>query len=221
MGEGYYGQVFSVENNLFKWSKCAIKKMKFKIDKEKNLLKELENFFIVYNFRYYSTNIIQLFDLWLENNESEESLTLYIQMELCDKTLEQFIKVLQNDSKLFRDETLTLLGYYITCDIFKQILFGVNYLHTRKPPILHMDLQSGNVLLRKGNHGIEVKIGDFGLAKICEFVQKSQTITSKRNSNYKSSNVLSNSSYSTRDDIHSLGRIMNELFSFDTNRYSI
>jgi serine/threonine protein kinase len=84
------------------------------------------------------SNILQLYDLWLENNEkteneSEESLTLYIQMELCDKTLEQFIKELQNDSKLFRLKKLTLLGYYIACYIFKEILKGVNYLHTKKP----------------------------------------------------------------------------------------
>jgi serine/threonine protein kinase len=71
---------------------------------------------------------------------------------------------------------------------------------------------------------IEVKIGDFGLAKICELAKISQKITSKRvskHSNYKSSNVLSSGSYSTRDDIYSLGKIMEKLFSIDTNRLSL
>jgi serine/threonine protein kinase len=48
-----------------------------------------------------------------------------------------------------------------------------------------MDLHLGNVLLRKDNHGIKVKLADFGLAKIYEFAQKSQSITSKRSFNYK------------------------------------
>jgi serine/threonine protein kinase len=228
LGEGYYGQVFRVEND--RNEEYAIKKMKFTIDNEENLLKELQNFFIVNNLNYSTRNILQLNGLWLQNNQtleykSEQSLTLYMQMELCDKTLEEFIKELQNDLKLFRLKTLTLLGYYIACHIFKEILFGVNYLHTRKPPILHMDLHSGNILLKKryiyhysDRYEVDVKIGDFGLAKICEFAQKLQTITSKRSLNYKSS---SNGSYSTRDDIYRLGEIMNELFSIDTNRYLI
>jgi alpha-tubulin suppressor-like RCC1 family protein len=228
LGEGYYGQVFRVENDQNE--EYAIKKMKFTIDNEDNILKELQNFFIVNNLNYSTRNILQLNGLWLENNQtldnkSEESLTLYMQMELCDKTLEEVIKELKNNSNLFRNKTLTLLGYYIACHIFFEILFGVNYLHTRKPQILHKDLHSGNILLKKryiynysDRYEVDVKIADFGLAKICEFAQKSQTIRSKRSPNYKSS---SNGSYSTRDDIYSLGEIMNELFSIDTNRYSI
>jgi serine/threonine protein kinase len=86
-----------------------------------------------------------------------------------------------------------------------------------------MDLHSGNILLKRGNgNRIKVKIADFGLAKVYELAQKSQTITSKRSSNrsqYRSPNVLSNGSYTTNDDIYSLGIIMDELFSVHTNRY--
>jgi serine/threonine protein kinase len=140
------------------------------------------------------TNFLQLQDIWIENNgkvekESEEILSLYMQMELYDKTLEEFIKELQNNSNLFRNKMLTHLDYYIACHIFVVILKGVNYLHTGKPQILHMDLHSGNILLKirlirndirlniEEKNIIEVKLADFGLAKICEFAQKSQTIT--------------------------------------------
>jgi alpha-tubulin suppressor-like RCC1 family protein len=94
LGEGYYGQVFRVKNDQNE--EYAIKKMRFTIDEEKNLLKELENFFISNNLDYSIRNILKLNELWLENNQtlenkSEKSLTLYMQMELCDKTLEEFI----------------------------------------------------------------------------------------------------------------------------------
>jgi Ser/Thr protein kinase RdoA (MazF antagonist) len=70
-------------------------------------------------------------------------------MELCDKTLEEFIKDLQNHK------------FYLRIN----------------PQIIHMDLHSGNILLKKQKYSnndlkIEVKLSDFGLAKICELAQK-------------------------------------------------
>jgi len=44
----------------------------------------------------------------------------------------------------------------------KQILKGLNYLHTHEPCIIHRDLNCSNVFIN-GNIG-QVKIGDFGLA---------------------------------------------------------
>jgi alpha-tubulin suppressor-like RCC1 family protein len=225
LGEGYYGQVFRVEKRNQK--DHAIKKLYFSIDKEESLLKELENFSTFYGSN--ETNILELYDIWIENKDSTNSgkLTLYIEMELCDITLEEIIQEMKNDSNLFNNGILTHLGYYTTCYIFVEILKGVNYLHTREPKILHMDLHPGNILLkrdfikRKLELKIEVKLADFGFAKICLFAQKSQTITSKKISNHsqcKSLNVLSNGIYSTRDDIYSLGIIMRELFSIDINR---
>ncbi len=218
LGEGRYGEVFRVKQKYY--GEYAIKKIKVAIDKEKDLLRELENFLTFKEFN--AKNILLLIDMWVENSVSNECLTLYFLMEFCDKTLEEFIKELQkNKYCAIIDKTLTHLGCYIACHIFADILEGVNYLHTRKPQILHMDLHSGNVLLKKSyNYAhardeIRAKLADFGLARICEFAQMSQTITSKR-----SSKLSTDVSYSEKNDIFSVAEIMIELFSIDIKRYS-
>ena len=46
--------------------------------------------------------------------------------------------------------------------IMHQILSGLLYLHTRREPIIHYDLKPANILFHDG----EVKLSDFGLAKV-------------------------------------------------------
>ncbi|XP_073129962.1 probable serine/threonine-protein kinase WNK10 isoform X2 [Henckelia pumila] len=48
----------------------------------------------------------------------------------------------------------------------RQILRGLNYLHTHNPPVIHRDLKCDNIFVN-GNHG-QVKIGDLGLATIMQ-----------------------------------------------------
>ncbi|XP_065875886.1 probable serine/threonine-protein kinase WNK6 isoform X2 [Euphorbia lathyris] len=48
----------------------------------------------------------------------------------------------------------------------RQILMGLIYLHSHKPPIIHRDLKCDNIFIN-GNQG-EVRIGDLGLATVME-----------------------------------------------------
>ncbi|EPS60161.1 hypothetical protein M569_14644, partial [Genlisea aurea] len=48
----------------------------------------------------------------------------------------------------------------------RQILRGLDYLHTRDPPVIHRDLKCDNIFVN-GNHG-QVKIGDLGFAAIMQ-----------------------------------------------------
>jgi alpha-tubulin suppressor-like RCC1 family protein len=226
LGEGHYGEVFRAFDRYSK-NDYAIKKMKFTFDKEMDLFKELE-IFSTFNDLYLSIHLLNAEDLWLENTESNdkstESLTLFTKMVLFDITLEQVIKQIQNDINLYINSTLTELGYYIASQLIIEILSGVYCLHNDKPQILHMDLHTGNILLKKFPHGVLLKISDFGLAKICDLAQKSNQLSSaKKNwgssrSYSKSSNELKSGSYNTENDIDGLRMIILELFSIDTDK---
>jgi hypothetical protein len=50
-------------------------------------------------------------------------------MELCDKTLEDIIDEIDCESNLKANETLSTIGYYISSQLFNEILECVQYLH--------------------------------------------------------------------------------------------
>jgi alpha-tubulin suppressor-like RCC1 family protein len=222
IGEGCCGDVFKVQ---YLGTNYALKKMYFTNDDKEELLKELENCVTVHSLEGWRLNLLKFDELWLEFNETSgnvsdndnDGLTLYMKMELYDKTLEEVIKEIHNDTNLYRDGTLNSLGYFIACFIFNQILEGVHYLHDFKPQILHMDLHPGNILLKKSIHEwIEIKLADFGFAKICEIAQNSRAMSMKNSStgSVNRSRASRNGSYSTKNDVLSLGEIMKDLFLF-------
>jgi hypothetical protein len=122
----------------------------------------------VHSLDGWKLNLLKFDELWLEFNETSgnvsdnDGLTLYMKMELYDKTLKEVIKEIRN---LYRYGSFNSLGYFIACFLFNQIL-GVHYLHDFRPQILHMDLHSGIILLKKLIYGwIEIKIATLALQK--------------------------------------------------------
>jgi hypothetical protein len=226
LGEQRYHKVFTVRNKNSS-NKWTIKKIQFRSEDEAKLLKELQIFNTIK--RTFLSNTVWILDLWLENNcvsmnGNKNGLILYIQMELCDTTLETVINQILNDSYICENNTLTLLGFYITSYIFVEILEDVNHLHKQKPQILHCDLHSKYILFKKHynkkeeKYEICVKLSDFGLAKICELAQKSQTVLPKSSSKYSLPQVSSDGSYTTKMDICALAHIMSQLLCIDPNR---
>jgi alpha-tubulin suppressor-like RCC1 family protein len=226
LGEGHYGVVVKVKGKYF-GDEYAIKKIEFKSEDSAQLLKEVQIFYTIE--RTLFLNAVEFKDLWLENNcvsmnDNKNGLILYIQMELCDTTLKTVINQILEDSFICENKTLTLLGFRIASYIFFEILYGVNQLHKSNPPIIHLDLHSENILLKKHydeeeeKYSIDVKIADFGLAKIRELAQKSQTVLPKSSSNSSSQKVSSDGFYTTKYDIYQLAQIMSQLFCIDPNR---
>jgi translation initiation factor 2-alpha kinase 1 len=102
---------------------------------------------------------MQIVKRQINRKESKKCyLVLYIQMKLCDLTLKNWLKQ-RNDG--YYNGSLDERFNENTCsNIFRQILSGVDYLHSKS--IIHRDLKPGNIFLLK--EGMQVKIGDFGLA---------------------------------------------------------
>jgi serine/threonine-protein kinase len=214
IGSGSYGHVFEVK---LKSSAEFFAIKKIAITDENESLKELSTSLLISELN--SDLIVRYHDVWYENDlviengfqKYTENSTLYIQMDLCEKTLKQIREEIHNDFTLMFNNLLTLLGYCITSELLIEILKGVHYLH--KQNIIHRDLKPDNILLTDGINGRFVKIADFGLAKFHDKIK----LTTKNigDVRYMAPEVLRNQKYDLKADIFSLGIIIQELFRID------
>jgi serine/threonine protein kinase len=83
---------------------------------------------------------------------------------------------------------------------------GMNYLHLFKPPIVHRDLKSPNLLV---DSNFNVKIADFGLARL-----KAQFMTGNLGTcQYMAPEVITNAAYSEKADVFSYGVVIWEVIT--------
>jgi alpha-tubulin suppressor-like RCC1 family protein len=227
---GSYGIVckamYKKNNELFAIKKIPIeKRFKEKALKEIEILPKLKSEFIVrLESAWIEDNYINVADFKLSENSSikpspeilkaEKTLLLHIQMELCSKTLKDLINQLNQELNQKPEEVMTPLGYYISSELFIEILESVDYLHKQK--VIHRDLKPTNILITDGENGRFVKIADFGLATIHEFEGQSHTKYSGT-PKYRAPEVCSKNKYDLKADIYSLGFILQDLFNFDVN----
>jgi alpha-tubulin suppressor-like RCC1 family protein/thiamine kinase-like enzyme len=231
IASGGFGIVCEAKNKINNQF-YAIKKIPIDKQFEEKAMKEIEILSKLKNDIY----IVRFESAWIEDNyvrfdtyKKYENISsghnvfnpyntflLHIQMELCSKTLLEIMK--QINMELNQKVSITPLGYSISSELFIEMLESVDYLH--KENIIHRDLKPGNILITDGMNGRFVKIADFGLATIHEFVSQSHT-KGLGTCNYMAPEVLNSSKYDTRADIYSLGFIVQELFNIDINEYEI
>ncbi len=98
----------------------------------------------------------------------------------------------------------------IALDIAK----GVYYLHTHKPPILHRDLKSLNILL---DNALTAKLADFGWTRVI-----SKQMTSKIGTyQWMAPEVINGFRYTEKADVFSFGIILWELATRKPPYYGI
>ncbi|SCU97038.1 LAFA_0G09428g1_1 [Lachancea sp. 'fantastica'] len=153
-------------------------------------------------------NIVKLIDRFVEPI-SKSQMQTYLVLE----------KV--NDGELFdRIVRKTKLGQEETNAIFRQILHGLRYLHTKN--IIHRDIKPENILLniQKRRHSeekqrgpwdkdeidITIKIADFGLAKFIGEMQFTNTLCGTPS--YVAPEVLKKTGYTSKVDLWSAGVLL-------------
>ncbi|CAG2113494.1 unnamed protein product [Medioppia subpectinata] len=120
---------------------------------KQNVLNETQNL-----IKLRSEYVIQYYYSWIQYN------CLYILMDCLAGNLSH---VLQNKRALF-GKVMTEFEYYISYEIFQQLVESVEYLH--KNNIIHRDLKPDNVLItnnyKSGSKPKRyIKLCDFGLSK--------------------------------------------------------
>ena len=115
--------------------------------------------------------------------------------EFCDNgNLFEFLHMVRDNKVTYNDARRIAL----------EIAYGMNYLHGFKPPILHRDLKSMNVLL---DRNCSVKLADFGNTRTFQ----TQMTKQKGTFQWMAPEVIKGSTYSESSDVFSFGIIMNEL----------
>ncbi|CAG2121893.1 unnamed protein product, partial [Medioppia subpectinata] len=157
--------------------------------------------------------VVKYHNSWLESNH------LYIQMEFCPQSLKS---LLTDKAIVFERQTEDLMNifeYFIACEIFKEILECVEYLHSSDPPVIHRDLKPENILIDPNFRFKRfVKLCDFGLAT--DHNTNKHTASRYEHSvcgalGYMAPEVLLGKQYDHKSDIYSLYIIGEELFGID------
>eukprot|EP00817_Percolomonadidae_sp_ATCC50343_P001314 CAMPEP_0117419574 /NCGR_PEP_ID=MMETSP0758-20121206/1103_1 /TAXON_ID=63605 /ORGANISM="Percolomonas cosmopolitus, Strain AE-1 (ATCC 50343)" /LENGTH=498 /DNA_ID=CAMNT_0005200709 /DNA_START=482 /DNA_END=1975 /DNA_ORIENTATION=- len=137
-------------------------------------------------------NVIRYFHGFIKDEH------LYLVTELCDKG--DLRSILQD-----KDIEITLAQKLDYC---LDVAYGLHYLHTKNPPIIHRDLKAANLLVDEHD---EVKIADFGMSQIMDIKRTEMTMCGTAET--CAPEVLSKQIYSYKADIFSFGVIMWEIMT--------
>jgi alpha-tubulin suppressor-like RCC1 family protein/tRNA A-37 threonylcarbamoyl transferase component Bud32 len=193
--------------------------------KELNLMKKLKSRFVIEHIdswiekntlkfeEYSETNSLSNISLLHPVFDPRKPILLHIQMEFCCQTMNEVMKHLLKELKENDSQDIKTLCYYICCELFTEIIECVDYLHGRN--VIHRDIKPANILITNGINGRFVKLADFGLSVNHEFIDQSHTQCSGT-IKYMAPEVLISRKYDTKADIFSLGKIVEQLFLFNS-----
>ena len=196
IGEGSYAKVFKFKDAFYKKT-FALKRAKKDLD-EKELARfkrEFEQMEIL-----HSPYIVEVFSYDETSNE-------YV-MEYMDQTLEKYIS--ENNSTLTTQQRKGIIG---------QLIKGYQYLHSKS--VFHRDVSFKNVLLKKYDDAVVVKISDFGLVKIPDSDLTSENSELKGCLNDPSLKIKGFGAYDLLDEIYALTLLIVYIITGKTNFSSI
>lgn len=96
--------------------------------------------------------------------------------------------------------------------IASQIAAGLQAAHSQQPAIVHRDLKPDNVALVGGGQALQVKVMDFGIAKVLEALS-STTTHSVGTLQYMSPEQIDAGTIGPRTDLYALGLVLYEMLA--------
>ncbi|XP_076046439.1 cyclin-dependent kinase 4-like [Oratosquilla oratoria] len=196
VGNGAYGTVYRARDLSNDGRFVALKRLRVALNddgvpvttvREIAVLRSLE--------RYEHPNIVRLLDICHGRMDRDQLLNLMLVFEYVEMDLERYIRECPPPG----------LEPARIKSLMRQILNGVDFLHTNR--IIHRDLKPQNLLV---NHRGQLKIADFGLARIYDFNMRLTTLVVTLY--YRAPEVLLSNTYATPVDIWSCGCIFAEMY---------
>lgn len=163
LGEGSFAEVYLVKHNYLNDLR-ALKIIKEPLSQTTNIKSVFSEVMIATQLRH--ENIISIYDAGIMSasglggydRNDKKDFAFFVMEYVPGGDLEQYLSsFINSDLKMPISRVL---------DIVKQMLKGLNVLHSSNPPIVHRDLKLKNILLNYASNGdIVIKISDFGFAK--------------------------------------------------------
>ncbi|ETN64641.1 hypothetical protein AND_003610 [Anopheles darlingi] len=199
IGEGTYGQVYKAKDQMTK-ELVALKKVRLEHEKEGFPITAVREIKILRQLNH--TNIVNLREIVTDKQDAlefrKDKGSFYLVFEYMDHDL---MGLLESGLVDFNEQN--------NASIMRQLLDGLNYCH--KKNFLHRDIKCSNILMN--NRG-EVKLADFGLARLYNADNRERAYTNKVITLWyrPPELLLGEERYGPAIDVWSCGCILGELF---------
>eukprot|EP00930_Biecheleria_cincta_P032023 TRINITY_DN22223_c0_g2_i1.p1 TRINITY_DN22223_c0_g2~~TRINITY_DN22223_c0_g2_i1.p1 ORF type:complete len:472 (+),score=83.81 TRINITY_DN22223_c0_g2_i1:39-1418(+) len=176
--EQFSGQVIAVKEVLVDESDKSEMELKAALENEVSILKDLKH----------------------------PSIVSYLGHDYIDSSLYIYLEYMPGGSLTQLMASFGAFEEHLAAVYARELLEGLEYLHSRRPPVLHRDIKGGNVLVSADCH---VKLADFGCSK--RHTDTLLTRTMKGSIPWMAPEVILQTGYGLAADVWSFGCVVLEM----------